>query len=183
MTKKSAARLERDAQAKEQEAKLIQFEKIKKTNKCWDELKQIANSCANMMLSTNAQLAAIYKTEGISNFLPNPVEVKTTLRGLSQDLLTFNEDLSRIFNSHKDRSGGFTNEDDFAASISVFEAYHAFQTRYDAIISPSVTYLLEQAAAAEQSILAAIQANKTNLDEQAKIDLVNPDVVSDAVIK
>lgn len=176
MTKKSAGRLARDAKEKE-------FERLKETNTCWDELKQIGSNCADMMVTTNSQLAAIYKTEGLINFLDNPTEVKTMLRGLSQDLTQFNTDLSRIFSAHKERSGGFKDEEDFAASITIFEEYHAFQTRYESVVSPTVNYLLEQAAIAEKKIYDTIEANKISPEEQQQADLVNPEVISDAVIK
>lgn len=178
MTKKSAARLERDKEAADNKKA---YTHAKETNKCWDELKGLANKCADMMITTNVQLAEIYKTENIALFLDNPDEVKTVLRGLAGDLTTFREDLARIYNAHSSRSGGFTNEDDFAVSISIFENYHAFQTKYDAVISPSVHYLLEQAGIAEEKIKQRYLALQE--EKQAEVELLDPTVVSDAVVK
>lgn len=176
MTQKSEARKARDAQAK-------QYEQMKKTNNCWDELQQLATKCADMMVTTNSHLAEIYKTPGLVNFLPNANEVKTMLRGLSTDLLSFREELSRIYAAHNTRTGGFKDENDFAESISVYEQYVAFQTRYESVVSPTVQYLLEQAAIAEQNIYNAVQITQQTDEEKAKAELVDPNVVSDAVVK
>lgn len=166
MTKKSPARIARDD--------------LKKNNKCWDELKDIAAKSAQALITVNRNLADIYKTEHLINFIEKKNEVKVTLRGLAGDLTHFSEDLNRIFNTHKDRSGGFTTEEDFAASVTVFEEYMAYQTRYDSVVLPSVQFLMDQAALAEQKIIEAVA--KKQEEEKAK-ELVDPNVISDAVIK
>lgn len=173
MTKKSLARQERDKLKAE-------MTKQQQDNKCWDDMASLYNSFAEALVTANSQLNEIYKVPNLVNFIPKKDEVIVALRGLSQDIRQFGTDLNTIHSRHKDRTGGFTDEEDMMASIQVFEEYTNYQVRYDAVIMPTVTFLLEQAE------LAFIRINEVATASQAekeKADLVDPTVISDAIVK
>lgn len=163
MTKKSYARQQRDANKKD-------LETLKKTNTCWDDLKKISDSCFISLHTANNNLVEIYKTDRLINFIPKKTEVKVALRGLSQDLNMFTSELVRINALHKDKSGGFTEDEDLSLSLNLFEEYATWQTKYEAVVMPTVLFLLEQAE-------LALQAG-SNADAAT-----DPNVVTDVVVK
>lgn len=172
MTKKSAARLERDRNAKE-------MAEMKKNNTCWDELQQLSRQFSEAIVSANAQLNDIYRTPNLINFIPMKAEVAVALKGLAQDIGLFTSELAGIYAQHKDRFGGFTDESDFMVSIGIFEQYTNYQTKYDSTIMPTVIFLLEQAELA----LAAGTAQQKTEEEIAAENLLDPNVVSDVEVK
>ena len=102
------------------------------------------------------------------------------MTALAQDLQHFTQELGSIFTQHKDRSGGFTDEADFMASLQIFEQYTNYQTKYDSVIMPTVIFLLEQAEAA---LAIGTQQGQKSQEEIDKENLLNPNVISDAEVK
>lgn len=162
MTKKSQARLQRDANKKD-------IDTLKKTNTCWDDLKKISESCFVSIATANQQLLAVYRTEGLLNFIPNRDEVKVSLRGLAQDVSMFTDDLTRIHSLHKDKTGGFTEDEDLSLSLTLFEEYANWQTRYEAVVMPTVLFLLEQAELALHAGTASKEVTDVNVVTDVEI--------------
>lgn len=176
MTKKSLARIERDRNAQE-------LVKLKKDNKCWDDMQSLYSSFSQALVGANAQLNEVYRIPGILEFIPRKDEVTVALRGLSQDIRQFGAELSAIHSKHSDRTGGFSDEADMLTSIQVFEAYTNYQVRYDAVIMPTVTFLLEQAELALAVAAETAEASKQNEEAKRQSELVDPTVVTDVEIK
>lgn len=173
MTKKSHARLQRDA-SKEQ------FGKLQKSNKCWDDLESLYISFAKGLVNTNEQLKQVYSIPYVVSLVPKRDEVIVMLRGLANDITQFTNELRIIHSAHEGKTGGFSKEQEMLDSIEIFERYTQYQIRYDAVIMPSVSFLLEQA---EQAL--AIAAERETAQQAAKEtnELLDPTVISDAVIK
>jgi hypothetical protein len=169
MTKKSQARIERDYK------KEIFKDSVSK-NRAWDELNELYQTLVTGLYTVNKNLADIYKTEGLFNFIDKKAEVKATIKGLANDLEFFKGKLIAIKALHEGKKGGFKDESEFGESLTIFEEYTKYQAEYDTVIMPSVTFLLEQSGIAEQKIYAIVNQKKED-------DLTNPSVISDAVIK
>ncbi len=176
MTKKSYGRLQRDASKKEMD-NLIQ------NNKSWDDLESLYISFSTALVQANSQLLDVYRIPNITTFVPKKDEVIIALRGLSQDIKQFTDELKIIHNAHAGKTGGFTNEQEMMDSIEIFEKYTHYQVRYDSIIMPSVTFLLEQAEMS-LAVIGEMQSKAETESEDSKLkDLQDPNVVSDAVVK
>lgn len=173
MTKKSHARLQRDATKK-------QFEELQRSNKCWDDLEGLYISFASGLVNTNQQLKDVYSIPAVVNLVPKRNEVIVTLRGLASDITQFTDELRIIRSAHEGKTGGFLSEQEMLDSIEIFERYTQYQIRYDAVIMPNVSFLLEQA---EQALaILAEQQQVSDTDKKAQ-ELLDPTVISDAVIK
>jgi hypothetical protein len=178
MTKKSQGRLQRDAQAKAfNDLKSKNPESIE--NNCWDELNEISNKCSEALIVANTQLKEVYKTEGLINFIPKKEEVIVALRGIAQDIKFFGEDLSRIKKMHEDKTGGFKDENDLTTTLTVFEEYANFQTKYESVILPTVVFLLEQADMALEKGTKKVVAEEV---ENPTVTMVQKQDVSDVSI-
>lgn len=156
MTKKSSARLARDAQKKH-------AKETAKLNNCWDDLNGIYQSCVGLMQSHS----------GISVCASNPeiimaVEDKETLVSninmLSNDLVKLNEELAELHKLHMDKSGGTEDPNEVMHSIGIFEQYNLFMERHDAVVMPTVTYILEQFDKAEHLVLRNRKKLQDELD-------------------
>lgn len=133
MTKKSQARLERD-----------QIAKAAKDNHCWDELHITHASIANALTISNAELTNALSDTRLYKYLPHPKEVAASIRSHATDLNNFRSELNEIHDLHKNRSGGLKDPEDLAGALRVGELYYQFNSRYQSIVIPTITYLLEQ---------------------------------------
>jgi hypothetical protein len=170
MTKKSSARLERDERSK-------QLEIERKNNKAWDDLNVIYSKCINQIFTVNNQIFELYKIPNIVYFLENPNSTTDLIRCLESDLQVMKSDLEKIKDNHSSKTGGWKEDEDFMNCLEVFEAYRAWETKFDGVIMPTVTNLgidFEKAMVKIDEVLKEAKQNS---------DLTNPDVVSDAVIK
>ena len=71
---------------------------------------------------------------------------------------------------------GVINENEVANCFSIFEMYMAFQTRYHAIIMPTVELLAEQCTVAANRMTELANTTATE-------DLQDPGVISDVEVK
>lgn len=178
MTKKSQGRLQRDAQAKA-------FKDMQSNNpgsvenNCWDELNDISNKCSEALIVANTQLKEVYKTEGLINYIPKKEEVIVALRGIAQDIKFFGDDLTRIKKLHEDRTGGFKDDNDLNTTLTVFEEYANFQTKYESVILPTVVFLLEQADAAIERGTGKVVAEEV---DNPTLTMVQKQDVSDVAV-
>lgn len=163
MTKKSQARLARDAYKNSAE------------NNCWDSLNEIHGACVTSITEANNNLVAVYGVDGVIATIPDKVNVKIAMKGLTQDLSGFSTELAGIHALHSDRTGGFKDQDDFILSIGIFEKYKDYQMRYDALILPNAEFLLEQAGLA----FNALQRIAAGLPPEEQ----DPTVVTDVEVK
>ena len=159
MTKKSEGRLARD--------------EIKKNNRMWDELEEQYQSIVSSLRGPHDEMIKLYAEPLIYQSVPNKQETANAFRALSSDLRSFNADLTSIHNLHAGRTGGVKNDADEDMGAVVYEAYVGFNTRYHAVIMPSIIFMAEQAEKA-----------KIALHEHfAKVLAQNPNVITDVEVK
>jgi hypothetical protein len=148
MTKKSMARLARDAEKK----RLSGSEQKTPQNTCWDDLNGIYQKCAEMLLSHT----------GISNYstrkelialVPNPQQLIADIKLLGSDLQKMNSELLEIQAQHKGKTGGTMIPDEVIESIRISEQYYLFMQRHDGVVMPTVYSILEQFDQAEKKLL------------------------------
>lgn len=191
MTKKSAARQERDAIKKVQEKQqagvalneteqaVEELSKFYEVNTSWDDLNELYQKSAEQLAGSFDQLIQLYKTPGLLNFLEQEEykETKIMFNGIMKDFEQLSEVLKAIHDRHKDYTGGAKTAEDFAFSIEIFEAYNNYTVRYDALITPIFNTIVERAGTALAKIDQAVR------DEQERANAQDVNVVTDVEVK
>jgi hypothetical protein len=168
MTKKSAARLERD-----------RIEKEREKFSGWDELNNIFNACRDTLIGANSDMVALFRTPEIMANIPDRINTSTAIRGLGKDLIYFTKELNDINSKHSGRAGAPKDEEETIACLQIFESYVAFESRYQSVIMPTIIYLAEQAGLAKQKMIDDLKALETT-----QVDTVTDvNVVTDVAIK
>ena len=145
MTKKSSARLARDA-SKARNSKQLE------TNSCWDDLKSIHNDCVSL-LNAHTHLAAYANDSEMISCVDDKITLSDNIRLLASDLSKMNNELTEIYNQHANKTGGSTDPDVVMATISMFEQYNLFMERHQAVVMPTAHHIIEQFEAAEHLML------------------------------
>lgn len=165
MTKKSSARLQRDA--------------YKNNNTAWDDITGIYQNTFALLAEVSNQISSFFSIEGVEAFIPAAERTKTiTVRNsLASDLAVFSADLDKIHAGHAGKTGGLKEDDNILQIIELSEAYTNFSTRFEAIVTPSYQYLL--------TIMAAIETNARRIrDAEAAVTAVtDTSVITDVEIK
>lgn len=165
MTKKSDARLVRDA-AKKRDNKAF------KENTGWDDLIGIKLDCYSL-LEQHSLLSQLMKDDALRRLLPDPQAVVANYDLLIRDLGGLSEDLKKIGDLHAGRSGGSTTPEELIRTIEIYELYNLFLARHQAVVVPTTAHILEAFQVAEQRLnaaMAAAQAQST--EDTGPIDVV-----------
>ncbi len=157
MTKKSAARLQRDA-AKSQ----------LKDNHCWDELNQIYES-ARVMLYQHTGLHAVASNTDLQKFLENPTSTANSIRILSKDLKDLNERLSAIYQRHAGKTGGSQDPDEVWFSITIGQEYAQLMETHTSVVQPTALKIVEDFQYAENKYAAFLSANANQQVEAQQV--------------
>ena len=173
MTKKSHARLLRDAEARRNGTytKKSGVGKPNVVNSCWDDLNTIYSSCIQL-LQKHENISVYASNKEIIDEIVDKNTLISNIRLLASDLNKLSSELQEIHNQHADKSGGTNDPDEVMRSITIYEQYSLFMERHDAVVMPTITYILEQFDQAEHSLLRKRKALAEAADAAAGI--VNP---------
>lgn len=174
MTKKSAARLQRDAQAAAaarivKDARAAGGKNGPKENTIWDDLNGTYSACAQA-LGQHAGIALMLNRKEVFPFLKDPHTLAQNISALSNDLRALNQELKEIKAQHADKTGGTLDPDEVIRSIQIFEQYNLFLERHQAVIMPVAMHILEEFGAAEVAFNQAVAT--PSIQEQAQ-DVTN----------
>lgn len=165
MTKKSAARVERDLQNKKTDAYL-------KNNTAWDELNQIGQGIGEMLHAEAGGMAEVFSIPELMVALEDPLEVASRLKALNSDVNTFSSTLEAIKKLHEGKSGSAKSTEENMRTIGIAEQYIQLEASYRATVFPNILFLSEKAS-------EAVEKTRAKLAEQA----TDVNVVTDVVIK
>lgn len=174
MTKKSFARLQRDAAAKE--SKLAQH-KILKENTCWDDLNEIYGQCVQM-LQANAHLGAAAQDTEILAALEDKATFVRNARMMANDLREMSQDLTKLRELHLNKPPGSDDPDVVMYTINIAEQYNLWMAKYQSVIMPTALHLVEQISLAERlvhqrnsasdpSVITDVQVKEATVAQQA----------------
>lgn len=177
MTKKSSARLAKDAQKKRIENEL-------KDNRCFDDINELKEKCTGLLLAHGA-LAEQVKDIELLSYAKDRQSLNDNLSMLSRDLLTMSAELNQISVQHSGKSGGSSDPDELYRTIAIAEQYGLFMERHEANIMPTVTHLIEQINQAEnrRNGAFAIIAEQDVAKAAAENGITDPSVISDVEFK
>lgn len=167
MTKKSAGRLERDAKKKSIET-LMNDPSSDLMN--WGDLDKIYTDNRSMLIEANQNMADVFRIPGIILNVPDKKGTVDHIRGLAKDVRFFGEELSKICEQHKGKSGIVKDSDETIEAIKIFEGYVNWQQEYHSVIIPTITFLSEQAGLSAELV-------------EKEQGLTNPKVISDIEVK
>lgn len=153
MTKKSAGRQARDQAAKEAISSQAK----------WDDLETGYTECAISLVEANSALVNTFKTPGLLDHIPKKKETQACLKGLARDLDHYTTELLIIRETHKGKTGIPKDEQETRDIFTGFEAYIAWQSRYESNIQPNIIFLAEQAGSAHQAMVEAAGINDVNV--------------------
>lgn len=177
MTKKSLGRLQRDQEKKATDEALVKFEKDKLTNKAWDELKSIHGQIVSCIIGISSEVARMFSIPELNNFLENTKETSDLIRCVAEDTKSLSKRVASIYETHKDKIGGWNTEEEFFASVQIFEQYHAINSEISGLIFPNYNILTNHYT------VAVVKAEEIVKKQKEENDLLNPNVVSDAEVK
>jgi len=169
MTKKSASRIMRDAEKAAAAQHL-------KDNTIWDDLNGTYSACAQA-LGQHAGIAMMLNRKEVFPYLKDHKALVANIGTLASDLRALNEELKQIQAQHKGKAGGSENPDDVILSIQIFEQYHLFLERHQAVVMPVALHILEEFGAAETAYAQALQAAQAPSDIEKAQDPNNHDVI------
>lgn len=159
MTKKSAARLARDAN-------------IKECNTCWDDLNNIYDTCLVGINNAVVRLSDLYKDVSVRPFLENKKEIAILLRGVGKDKKELAARLETIHEKHMDKTGGMTKQDRESfdmLSLNLANDYNEWNTVMQTAFIPNIDYLIMQYGLAAEKMMAYVEnAAKTQLAPAAE---------------
>lgn len=147
MTKKSAARQQRDLEKKLREQN--KEEALQKP--VWTEVACIYNQCIALM-ATNSQIHTVISNGKLTPHFRDHKQLIQNIQILSRDLTQVKNELAEINAQHQDKIGSPVDVDDYAFAMHVGEQYAAWMERYEGVIMPTVRFINEQVYEAELSL-------------------------------
>lgn len=166
MTKKSYARQQRDQATKK-------LNEERKSNTAWDELKGLHGSILEMVIKTSSEITSMFSIPELHRFLDNHKETSSLIKCLADDTMQISQELKNIFELHKDKSGGWNTDEEYFATLQIYESYSSLFNKLHGVVLPNFEQLSTQ-------YLNAVNKANTYLEEAKKQeDLTDPDVITD----
>lgn len=158
MTKKSMARQQRDAAAKQLE-----------DNRCWDELNKIYDS-ARVMLFQHTSIHALASNQQLQACLDNPSSTANSIKILAKDLQELNQQLCNIYTKHQGKVGGSQDPDEVWQSIVIGQEYAQLMETHTSVVQPTAFKILEDFQVAERKLVQQINALQQNTETNSVTD-------------
>lgn len=185
MTRKSQARLERDAAAaaigenrkgvseRFAEARMLEAKEHQyyQNNTCWDDLKQLSDEFAPLLLQYTSMMMVIDRP-GIKEMIDDYRTFSNNTSILARDLTELKNEYLAIRSEHVDKTGAAKNQEENNAAIDLGMRYTALHEKHDGVVRPTALHILEQLNTAEQKL-------KEKLQEDALTPEQDPSVVTD----
>lgn len=186
MTKKSIARQQKDANAKN----IKNIADGKAPGKGWDILNDLYGQCVKLLVSHTLTTTVLANKELYTCF-DNPSQVSASIRLLAKDVTDHTAHLNEIHNQHKTRTGSERTPDEGMAVIGNHQAYSAWMTAHDALIMPTWMEIMDAVAIAEVRLRQRKGLDLSPQEQQllkekdaakAASDALDVNVVTDVVV-
>lgn len=117
----------------------------------WDELETVYQSVAFSIVNLGDKVRTALHDPGIMQNLPNPVEFNILVKGFYANLTGFSQNLVKIHDSHKGRSGPVKQDiDEHIEFLNVFEHYNMFNLQFLSVTESDMCALTSHISAAEK---------------------------------
>ncbi len=159
----------------------IKMKQNLKSNTFWDDCNKhydIATQAIHQVEGQLAeQLSIIVNTPELVGKIEDQQKLTDNLTLLHKDIGEHVERLNSIRENHKDKTGSISNPEEGLEVIQINGKYQEVLEIYNANIVPTICHIFEQIAPAQKAMMDIMDKQKE------QIDLIDPTVVSDAVIK
>lgn len=161
MTKKSAARLQRDAFKKDQ-AKIQQ-----ETSTLWQDVKATSKMCWEMLSKNRLVLTTLQS--GIVEFIPKEQigVLNALITSITNDLAMFKSQLEEVDAKHANYTDSNEPVDDqdkiiamFSLAIECQNKYGQIVEQYESVVVPDVNRVTEIIALGEEAFIKYVQENE-----------------------
>lgn len=163
MTKKSSARLQRDATAK-------QATDYTKKNTGWDDTHALYEKYQNHLNFMYSKVTKFFDIENIGSFIPLAEReyASSVVSGFAKDIKSFQGRLNALYNQHKSRKGHVDVEaGDYIFMVQLISAYQAYNRDAEMILSPMFTQVMGLIQSIESNIQRAVAAQNAAAAEAA----------------
>lgn len=142
MTKKSAARLAKDAQRKAAEKEAVAG------STCWDELNSIYGQCVEL-LTQQAYIYTLMNNEELVALVPDIDTLNSNVTTMAEDVKRQGDLLVLIHCKHQNKTGGGFDPDEVMESIAIGEEYSDWMAWTCGTVVPLAKQILAQFNSAE----------------------------------
>jgi sulfur transfer complex TusBCD TusB component (DsrH family) len=118
----------------------------------WEDLDRIYEKCGEAIIAIGNSVNAALAYPGILDNIDNVPELKILVITLKTDLESFTSELLSIKSRHINRTGFIEDENELADSISIFEDYIAFSSKFQTITTPTLINIIEKVSFAAEAL-------------------------------
>lgn len=118
----------------------------------WEDIENIFQASANAIVTTGRDINSALALPGVALNIENKEELTIAINGLTRDLETFAGELADIHAKHAGRTGPIREQHDIINSLSIFDEYVAFNTKFQSVILPTVLVVMDGIGRACQKI-------------------------------
>lgn len=130
------------------------------TKQSWEDLDRIYEKCGEAIIAIGNSVNTALAYPGILENINNVPELKLAVITLKNDLEAFTNELLTIKARHNGKFGYINNENDLADSISIFEDYVSFSSKFQTITTPTLINIIEKVSFATE----ALKQQQTTID-------------------
>lgn len=110
----------------------VSFETSDQKRQTWDDLEEISKSIRleiqDMAVNLNEAVELVKVAGGV-----NPAEFAVAVHKTNEDLANFTGDFLSIWESHKNRTGAMTSDNDLADCLEIYEKYMQFKALFNGV--------------------------------------------------
>lgn len=141
----------------------------------WEELDDLYNvvgsGLIDQAISINSAIAA-FKLHAV----PMTNELAVTVNGITKDIVTMTDELVAIRKHHEGKKG-FVQDEDISIFLTTGQDYKTAADRIQSLLVTPMLTVSEHLIEVQQAML------KKDAEDKLEKDLVDPNVISDAVVK
>jgi sulfur transfer complex TusBCD TusB component (DsrH family) len=122
------------------------------TKQSWEDLDRIYEKCGEAIIAIGNSVNTALAYPGILEHVNNVPELKLSVITLKNDLENFTGELLAIKARHANKFGYIEDENDLADSISIFEDYVSFSSKFQTITTPTLINIIEKVSFATEAL-------------------------------
>lgn len=126
----------------------------------WEDLYGIYYSIAQTIIESGNSINTLINANHVKPEILGNNELTIAINGFGNDLKTFSDQLAKIYDQHKHRTG-IIEEEDFNLSIKVFEEYKQTAVELQSIIMPNIVYITSEIGHIADRLLKASKDETT----------------------
>ncbi len=160
------------ANKRNQQSKMNHMLQQSKNDVKWDELDKHRDFIIENITNQASLVQNFLEDEQVANIIDSDKESKIFVEGFSKDLINISEDITRIKDEHKDKTGKIENHLDYVKMMQLFEEYNETAMKFDHSLQTVFTEI--------NSKIALEVANRAAIDND--IDL-HKEVINSGLIE